>query len=120
MKTLWELIDEKFSSLPNKAQVKEIIDKLEGDFEGSTFCPVIGTTFPTSPIIQKNALRHTLVVSADILNTGVIYLGFDNRVSSTNYFMVIAGGDFIAMDDFKGSLWAIASTANNRLGLGEW
>lgn len=89
-------------------------------FEGGDFTQIVNNEFPTLPILKRNDRRNNLLLTAGLSNTGKIYLGFTNRVSDTLYFFALEAGDFVSIDNYKGEIFAIASTSSQTLAGGEW
>lgn len=101
-------------------EMEEILRQLQGDFQASEYCQIVETTLGTQPIVQKNAGRNGVVISANLTNTGIVFLGFTRNVSSRSFFMTLLAGDWISLDDFRGEIFAVADTASQSLGIGEW
>jgi hypothetical protein len=69
--------------------------------------------------------RSSVVVTAHPDNTGYVYIGLDNLVTTAKYFIALPGGSGITVKcDPSGSLklWAIGSAAGQNVGLleGKW
>lgn len=70
--------------------------------------------------IAANTNRKAFSLQAKESNAGIIYVGFDNTVSSTKWVWQLQAGMAIDRDDYRGDLYAIASVASQKLGWGEW
>lgn len=98
----------------------EILEQLQGDFNGSEYSAIVGTTVSAQPIVQKNAIRKGVIITADPDNAGITYIGFTRNVSAANFFFFLRAGDWFSIDDFRGEIYAVADTASQGLGIGEY
>ncbi len=71
-------------------------------------------------IINANSDRKACILQAKSTNTGIVYVGFDNTVTSTKWIAELQAGMSFAVDDYRGDLWARASAAGQLVGWGEW
>ncbi len=71
-------------------------------------------------IINVNAARKACIIQAKSTNTGIVYIGFDNSVTTTKWIAELEAGMSFAVDDYRGDLWARASAAGQLVGWGEW
>jgi hypothetical protein len=58
---------------------------------GIVTCTTAGTAYQLAPLVsstEANCLQ--VIVTADPANTGVLYLGMDSSVSSSNYFAALS------------------------------
>lgn len=89
---------------------------------GTLFARVtVGTSAVEAKVgASKLTGRKTVGLKAHPDNTGYVYVGFTNLVSSTNYGWVLAGGDAIefTLDSADGlEVWLIGSAAGQYVGL---
>jgi len=75
-------------------------------------------------LLAANANRKACWIDSDPDNTGNIYLGFDNTVTTraggNNWFKCLTPGMGWGVDDYRGAIYAIATAANQYAGVGEW
>jgi hypothetical protein len=71
-------------------------------------------------VMAANTGRSCCAVQAKISNGGIIYIGYDNLVTTTHWNLNLEGGQGYTWDDYRGDIWAIASINNQMLGRGEW
>jgi hypothetical protein len=64
--------------------------------------------------------RHGCSLQAKSSNTGIIYIGFTEYVASNCWAVELQPGMSFTMDDYRGPIYAIADTANQRIGVAEW
>ncbi|GAJ08469.1 unnamed protein product, partial [marine sediment metagenome] len=72
-----------------------------------------------SVVMALNAARHSLSVQAKSTNTGIIYIGYDDTVTTTKWIAELQPGQSYSTDDWKGTIYAIATVAEQKLGFGE-
>lgn len=72
-----------------------------------------------SVIMALNANRHSGAVQAKSTNTGKIYIGYDNTVTTTKWIAELQPGQSYSFDDWLGTIYAIATAADQLLGYGE-
>lgn len=72
-----------------------------------------------SVVMALNAERHSLAVQAKSTNTGKIYIGYDNTVTTTKWIAELQPGQAYSTDDWLGTIYAISDTAGQLLGYGE-
>lgn len=73
-----------------------------------------------SQILAANTNRKGFNLQAKSSNGGKIYLGFTNAVSTTRWFAELQAGQPCMMDDYRGPVFGISDTADQKLGWGEW
>lgn len=73
-----------------------------------------------STVLAANTSRKAFNVQAKSTNTGIIYLGFTNAVTTTKCFAELQAGQPCMMDDYRGPVFAIADAADQKLCWGEW
>ena len=72
-----------------------------------------------SVVMALNANRHSGAVQAKSTNTGKIYIGYDDTVTTTKWIAELQPGQSYSVDDWLGTLYAIADAADQLLGFGE-
>jgi len=75
-------------------------------------------------LLAANNNRKGCWIDADYNNTGLVYLGFDNTVTTAaggaNWFKCLVAGQGWGVDDYRGAIHAIATAAGQLVGTGEW
>ncbi|KKM19422.1 hypothetical protein LCGC14_1655810 [marine sediment metagenome] len=72
-----------------------------------------------SVVMALNASRHSGAVQAKSTNTGIIYIGYNNTVTTTKWIAELQPGQSYSFDDWLGTIYAISDTAAQLLGYGE-
>jgi len=72
-----------------------------------------------SQVLAANADRKSFSIQAKSTNTGIIYIGFDNTVTSTTWWAELQAGQSCDGDDYRGPLHAIATVAAQLIGYAE-
>ena len=98
-----------------------VLAELQGDIAQENWSTekTVGTTSAVQ-VLAANTARKGAMVQAKNSNTGVIYIGFDNTVSTTKWVAQLQAGMSWALDDYRGPIFAISDTAAQLLGWGEW
>lgn len=73
-----------------------------------------------STVLAANAERKAFTLQAKSTNTGIIYLGFTNGVTTAVWFAELQAGQACMLDDYRGPIFGVASLAGQALGWGEW
>jgi len=99
----------------------DLLTKLQGDTTPETVGTekTVGTT-PAVEVIASNTDRKGFSVQAKASNTGIVYIGFDNTVTTTKWVAELQPGMSFGLDNYRGDVYAIADTAAQLLGFGEW
>jgi hypothetical protein len=115
---------ELFSVIDNRSAISQSMLDVLAELKGDTIPENWGTekTVGTSAvqILASNANRHACTIQAKSTNTGIIYVGFDNTVTSTKWVAELQPGMSYSVDDYRGELQAIATAAGQLVGYGEW
>ena len=115
---------ELFEFLDNRAAVEGdiagILEQLTGDTTPDNWGTEKTVTTAAQKVLDANTDRKAFVLAAKITNTGYIYVGFDNTVTTTKYFEQLSPGKSIMIDDYCGEIWVYGSAAGQLLGWGEW
>ncbi len=106
------------------AGVGGVLDELRGDVTPELVGAEITCGVAQVQLLAANANRKGCNLCADILNTGNVYLGFDATVTTSAggdiWFHVLTPGASFQIDDYRGPIHAIATLANQEVGVGEW
>lgn len=117
---LLEIIDHRAAT---SAQTGGVLDELRGDVTPES-CGEVTVGVAAGAILPANANRKACNICSDVGNTGNIYLGFDNTVTTAAggavWFHVLTPGASISIDDYRGSIWGISTVAAQLVGSGEW
>jgi len=71
-------------------------------------------------VLAANTARKGGIIQSKQANTGLIYLGFDNAVTTSKWFVELQPGQAYPIDDYRGPIFAISDTAGQLVGFGEW
>lgn len=116
--------DELFRIIDNRSQLSDTMQAILDELKGITAAGTQGSeiTVGTSAVqvFAAGANRKGCSMQSKYTNSGIIYLGFENTVSSTIWWKQLMPGDDQAIDDYRGPVYAIASAAGQLLGWGEW
>ena len=117
---LMEILDKRSTTV---AGVGGILDELRGDVLPEIWGELLAGVAQIQ-MLPANANRKGCWIQSDIDNTGNIYLGFDNTVTTAvggnNWFAVLTPGMGWGVDDYRGPIHAIATLAAQRVSRGEW
>ena len=106
-----------------RGDLATIRDELMGDITPENWGEITAGVAQVQ-LLAANANRKGCSICSDIDNTGNIYLGFDNTVTTAaggaNWFHVLTPGGSWAVDDYRGPIHAIATVAAQLVGTGEW
>jgi len=111
-----------FDILDNRSAISEatqgVLDELRGDVTPEDWDQAtIGVA--QSEVLAANAVRKSFSIQAKSTNTGIVYIGFDNSVTSTKWWAELQAGQPCKGDDYRGPLHAIASAAGQLIGYAE-
>lgn len=116
---------ELFDVVDNRSAISDAMSGVLGELRGDTTPETVGTEKTVGSgaaveIIAANANRKGCTVQAKSTNTGIIYIGFDNTVTSTKWVAELQAGQAFSIDDYRGDIFARASAAAQLVGWGEW
>jgi len=105
------------------AGVGGILDELRGEVTPISFAEVtVGVA--QVQLLAANANRKSCHICSDSNNAGLVYLGFDNTVTTAAggalWFHVLEPGGSWSVSDYRGPIHAIATVAAQLVGVGEW
>lgn len=102
----------------------DVLGELQGDVLPESAAAEITVGAGQVQLLAASATRKAFSLCADINNTGDIYLGFDNTVTTPAggniWFHCMPAGAQFGIDDYRGPLHAIATAAGQLIGVGEW
>lgn len=115
---LLHIIDNRSTTV---AGVGGVLDELRGDVIPENWGTEITVGNAAAVIaLAANAARKGCCFQAKSTNAGIIYIGFDNSVTTTKWIAELQAGVPFCIDDYRGDLYARASAAGQLLGWGEW
>lgn len=106
-------------SSPAIIALTEILAELQGASTGASYDTEKNIGVAQSQVFAVNASRHSAICSAKGSNTGIIYLGYDNLVTSVKWIAELNAGQSFTFNDWRGTIHAIATVAGQKLGYGE-
>ena len=113
-----EILDRRSTTV---AGVGGILDELRGDVTPENWGTEITVGNGAAvEILAANAARKACIIQAKAANTGIVYLGFDNTVTTTKWIAELQAGMSFTVDDYRGDLYARADAAGQLIGYGEW
>ena len=93
------------------SKVASALSKLATPSEGGTEQVIVGTTAVQLP----NISCRSVIVKADDDNSGDVYIGFSDKVSTSNGFRLKAGqGIELAIDNLS-KIWLVATADNQKV-----
>ncbi len=115
---LVELIDNRAAM---SGDIEAIRDELRGDTTPENWDTekTVGNAAAVS-MIAANADRRACSIQSKDSNTGLIYVGFDNTVTTSKWVWQLLPGQAVSVDDYRGDLYARSNTAAQLVGWGEW
>jgi hypothetical protein len=115
---------ELFTVVDNRSAISltmsDVLAQLQGDIlpENWDTEETVGTAAVS--ILAANANRKGCNVQAKSTNTGIIYVGFANTVTTSKWVAELQPGMAFSIDDYRGDIYAIATAAGQLVGWGEW
>lgn len=98
--------------------MQSVLDQLQGDVTPENWGQAtIGVT--QSQVLAANADRKSFSIQAKSTNSGIVYVGFDNTVTSSKWWAELQPGQPCGGDDYRGPLHAIATVAAQSIGYAE-
>ncbi len=112
------IIDNRSATLMNLDAIR---DELRGDTTPKNWGTEITVGSAAAvQVLAANADRKGMSCQGKSTNTGIIYVGFDDTVTSSKWVGELQAGVPFGVDDYRGPLFARASAAGQLLGWGEW
>jgi len=106
-------------TFPTIIALLSLLEQLAGLSSGEIWDTEKTIGVAASVVMALNADRHSLAVQAKSTNTGKIYIGYDNSVTTTKWIAELQPGQSYSADDWLGTIYAIADEAPQLLGYGE-
>lgn len=111
-----------FDILDNRSAISEatqgVLDELRGDVTPEDWDQAtIGVA--QSEVLAANSNRKSFSFQAKSTNAGIVYIGFDNTVTSTKWWAELQPGQSCDGDNYRGPLHAIATVAGQLVGYAE-
>jgi hypothetical protein len=112
---LLEIIDNRAAL---SGDITDMLAELQGDTTPENWGQAtIGVA--QSQVLAANANRKSFSIQAKSTNTGIVYVGYDNTVTSAKWWAELQAGQSCDGDDYRGALHAIATIAGQLIGYGE-
>jgi len=106
-------------SAPAITGIADVLEELTGLSTGAIYDTEKNIGVAQSQVMAVNAARHSGNVQAKSTNAGIIYIGYDNLVTSVKWIAELQAGQAYSFDDWLGTIHAIATVADQKLGYGE-
>ncbi len=106
-------------SSPAMVALSDILEELQGVSTGASYDTEKNIGVAQSQVLAVNAARHSANVQAKSTNSGIIYIGYDALVTSVKWVAELQPGQAYSFDDWLGTIHAIATAADQKLGFGE-
>lgn len=115
---LLELIDNRSAAV---AGIEGILAELRGDVTPENWGTQITVGNAAAvQILAANANRKSCWIQAKKANgTNLVYIGFDNTVTTTKWIAELQAGMTFSIDDYRGALFARANAIGQLVGYGE-
>lgn len=114
---LLELIDNRSITA---AGVGGVLEELRGDLTEENWGTEITVGNAAAiQILAANVARKACIIQAKAVNTGIVYIGFDNTVATNKWIAELQAGMSFNVDDYRGDLYARADAAGQLVGYGE-
>ena len=108
-KEIMDVVDNR-SQVDLVATLEEILAELQGSLVPITWGPVAVTSSAGgTEVAAATPTRKSIKLSAHPANTDVIYVGYDDTVSASNYAEILYPGDVFSVDDYRGIVRCIAA-----------
>lgn len=113
-----------YSVVDNRSAISEATDGILAELRGDTAPENWGNekmvgNVEAVEILAANVDRKSFSIQAKKANMGIVYVGFDNTVTSTKWWAELEAGDPCGGDDYRGPLFARADAAGQLVGYGE-
>lgn len=106
-------------TFPTIIALLQLLEQMAGLTSGEIWDTEKTIGVAASVVMALNAARHSGAVQAKSTNTGKIYIGYDNTVTTTKWIAELQPGQSYSFDDWLGTIYAIADAAGQLLGYGE-
>jgi hypothetical protein len=103
--------------------MNQLVAELQGDATPENWGEVtVGAA--AVQLLAANTNRKACWIDSDPNNTGIVYLGFDNTVTTAAggniWFKALMANGGWGVDDYRGAIFGIATAAGQLIGTGEW
>jgi len=106
-------------TFPTIIALLNLLEQLAGVTSGEIWDEEKTIGVAASVVMALNSDRHSGAVQAKSTNTGKIYIGYDDTVTTTKWIAELQAGQSYSFDDWLGTIYAISDTAAQLLGYGE-
>lgn len=89
----------------------DILGQLKGDLVWENWGDDVVVGVASELLLAANDDRKSLLIQSDISNSGIIYIGFEDDVSSVRKVATLLPGGTYSVDDYCGEIWAISGVA---------
>lgn len=115
--TLFDILDHRSAI---SSSIGDILAQQKGDAAPETWGDekTVGTGGAVL-VLASNADRKACNIQAKSVNTGKVYIGYDNTVTTTKWIAELQPGQSYATSNYLGTLYARADTAAQLVGYGE-
>ena len=115
---LFDVVDHRTAA---SATLNDILEQLEGGTIDGQTGPEFDVGLAAIELLPFQSSRVGFSLQAKSTNTGNIYIGFYDGVLTTGFwFAELQPGQPLMKSNYRGPLWAISDTANQKLGWGFW
>lgn len=114
----FEIIDNR-SAVNQTTVLEDILAQLEGAATPETWGSDITVGTSAVSLLASNADRKSAIIQADLANTGIIYIGFDNTVGSSKKVVALLPGGVYSVDDYLGQIYGISGVAGQKVSASE-
>ena len=116
---------ELFNVIDHRSAISQGMDDLLSELRGDVTAETWGTEKTVGnaaavEILASNASRKACIVQSKSANTGKVYIGFDNTVTTTKWIAELQAGQAYSVDDYRGAIFARADAVGQLVGFGEW
>lgn len=116
---------ELFDIIDNRSAISQSMDEMVAELRGDTVPETWGAEKTVGnaaavEILAANADRKACIVQAKSGNTGKVYIGFDDTVTTTKWIAELQAGQAFSVDDYRGAIFARADAVGQLVGYGEW
>lgn len=106
-------------SSPAMIALSDILEEMQGVSTGAAYDTEKNIGVAAGQVFAVNAARHSASCQSKSTNSDKIYLGYDANVLTTKWIAELQPGQSWATDDWRGTIYAIATAADQKLGFGE-
>ena len=107
------------SNVATDTILTNILLQLQGNVAPGNFGTVQVSNAAATQIRPALAARKSIIIQNLLGNTGNLYLGFANTVSTTVCFVCLAPGQAWTADDYCGDIYGLQTVLNDRATYGE-